>query len=163
MVLTLQELTHWLHRSWRLMQRWTRQQLLQFRAKYIKELNKEEDSALYLWPASMRRLFFKLTPPHTDRETFCLSLFYIGNGLSPYGCGLWLLSAMALSSPRQGRQERLIARRMIQFLWIQRNAERNVGVWTFHSLHSGQHELLQSTSSESSSDSSDSQERQQDT
>lgn len=140
--MTLEELTRWLYQSWRIMRHWSRQRVLQLRSEYIDEINDEDDTSLARWPASIRVLFFRQNPPLNDRETFRLSVFFIGNGYSPYSSGLWILSVFALA-PRLTRRNRIIGRRMMQFLWIHGHARSYLNVWRYYDLENRREQALE--------------------
>ena len=142
MALEEEDLRMLLCRSWLDMRQWSRRRVLELRAACITEINAQACTSIPRWPPEVRRLFFRQTPPLNNRETRQLAVFFIGNYFSPYVCGVWLLTAFALS-PQPHRRLRLVARRLLQFLWIIRNAINFVGVWTYFDVEEGQTRRLQ--------------------
>ena len=128
--------------TWLRMRHWPRHRILELRAVCITHANSEASTSVHRWPPDIRRLFFRQTPPLNDRETRQLAVFFIGNVFSAHLCGVWLLTAFALS-PQRERRARLVARRVLQFLWILRNASNLVGVWSYFDVEEGEIRTLQ--------------------
>ena len=114
MTLNPEELKILLCSSWRTeFKNWSRSDLLRYRQLRLRAMDGREMRFFYPWPTEMRRILFKNHSPPSDRETMHLFVFLVGNGLSAYRSGTWIITI-----PDLGGEE---------MRWFEKGLRRYVG------------------------------------
>jgi hypothetical protein len=81
------------------------------------------------WPTSYKTMFWK--KPHSDKSTFQILLFLLGNGCPPEIAQKWILSSMYWSTWGNAHK------RGHQLLWLTKNIENPQydKKWFYYDLH----------------------------
>ena len=90
---------------------------------------------LKLWPHKYITMFWK--KPISDRETFELFLFFIGNGGSPQAIAEWILTSQAWTN-----ENRKIEKRSRQLDFIFNNKDGKSNDWFYFDLHHQDYRFL---------------------
>ena len=136
MTLNPEELKILLCSSWRTeFKNWSRSDLLRYRQLRLRAMDGREMPFFYLWPTEMRRILFKNHSPPSDRETMHLFVFLVGNGLSAYRSGTWIITMHALRP--WWRRDALVRKRIAQICWIYKNIRDNNFNFHYHNVLEG--------------------------
>ena len=79
---------------------------------------------LQIWPCEYVTMFWK--KPISDKETFELFLFFIGNGGSPHTIGEWILTSQAWAKENSKMEKRA---RQLDFIFNNRDIKNNVSFY----------------------------------
>ena len=88
------------------------------------KIDGDEFFPIKTWPTNTQLEFYR--PTTTDKGTFILLLFFIGNGANPYSISDYIL----LSQPTLKRTKRLN-----QILWILTNLDHKKHLWFYFDIH----------------------------
>ena len=89
-------------------------------------INGEAFFALKFWPSWIKQTFWN--KPLSDKQTFKIMLFFIGNGCSPTVSCQWIITSLnTLSNTKQQK-------RFQQMMWILKNLELRKSTWYYYDL-----------------------------
>lgn len=103
----------------------SRREVSQERADLFKILNGDAFFPLKSWPKDMKMAFWQ--KPIGDRDTFKLTLFFLGNGCSPNLISKWILLSQSWA-PHQAEK------RARQVDFVVNNAEQKRSTWFYYDM-----------------------------
>ena len=117
---------------WEHLQRRSKEEVLNYRKFHIKLLDGDIFYKICKWPKYIRRIFFQNHAPIGDKQTFILILFFVGNGVSFYRAGRWILSPHALFDWTRAKHS--AAKRIRQIKGIRANIGNNQNKWSYFDI-----------------------------
>ena len=104
----------------------SRAEISQERLKLFQTINGDAFYPLSVWPQEMKMAFWR--KPIGDSAAFKLSLFFLGNGCSPYLFRRWIMLSQFWSD------KQLAEKRARQLDFIFNNADTKRHVWFYYDL-----------------------------
>ena len=130
--MTPAELEIVLRESWDRLRQMSKERVLRYRSELIRTLDGDVFYKIHTWPKYIRRIFFQNHAPIGDKQTFILSLFFVGNGVSFYMAGRWILSSHALFDWSRARHSAV--KRIRQLVWISQHMEEKKHKWSYFDI-----------------------------
>ena len=114
----------------------SKNQISQKRREIFEAINGDVFYPIDSWPKQFRLLFWK--KPLSDRDTFKLTMFFLGNGCSPQITYEWILTSTYWDRSKT-------TKRWEQMKWINGNTEKHKNNWFYFDLFHKKHFYLNCT------------------
>ena len=105
----------------------SRASIIQQRLQLFNSFNGDAFYPLSVWPQEFKFIFWK--KPISDKDTFKLFLFLIGNGCSPHLTSYWILTSQHWTTDKKAEK------RARQLDFLLNNMDNKSHIWFYFDLH----------------------------
>ncbi len=112
---------------WNRMQSWNKPMICERRRELSLLINGDVFYAMKVWPCWMKEIFWRA--PISDKNTFILVLFLLGNGCSPHVICEWILNSIVWKEALQRQKKRFD-----QVMWILKKTNEKRSEWYYFDL-----------------------------